>query len=41
MIGSFLDGADVHKATAALMYNKEIDEVTKDERFAAKSTTFG
>lgn len=41
MIGSFLDGDDVHKATAALMYNKDVDEVTKDERFAAKSTTFG
>ncbi len=41
MIGSFLNGDDIHKATAALMYNKPVDEVTKDERFAAKSTTFG
>lgn len=41
MIGSFLNGDDIHKATAALMYNKSVDEVTKDERFAAKSTTFG
>ena len=41
MIGSFLNGEDIHKATAALMYNKPVEDVTKDERFAAKSTTFG
>ena len=41
MIDSFLNHADVHKATAALMYNITPDEVTKDQRFSAKSTTFG
>lgn len=41
MIDSFLQHSDVHKATAALMYNITPDEVTKDQRFSAKSTTFG
>lgn len=41
MIEAFLNGEDVHKATASLMYNKPVEEVTKDERFSAKSTTFG
>lgn len=41
MIDSFLHHSDVHKATAALMYNITPDEVTKDQRFSAKSTTFG
>lgn len=41
MIESFLQHGDVHKATAALMYNITPEEVTKDQRFSAKSTTFG
>lgn len=41
MIGSFVNGEDVHKATAALMEDIPYDEVTKDQRTAAKKLTFG
>ena len=41
MIGSFVNGEDVHKATAALMEGIPYDEVTKDNRTNAKKLTFG
>lgn len=41
MIRSFMSGEDVHKATAALMSGVPYDEVTKDQRSAAKKITFG
>lgn len=41
MIKSFMEGQDVHKATAALMNNVPYDSVTKDMRSAAKAITFG
>lgn len=41
MTQSFLDGADIHKETASLVYNKPVDEITKDERSMAKAVTFG
>lgn len=41
MISSFMSGEDVHKATAALMSGVPYDEVTKDQRSAAKKITFG
>ena len=41
MIGSFVNGEDVHSATAALMEGIPYDEVTKDQRSAAKKITFG
>ena len=41
MIRSFMEGEDVHKATAALMSGVPYDEVTKDQRSAAKKITFG
>lgn len=41
MIGSFVNGEDVHKATAALMEDIPYDDVTKDQRSAAKKLTFG
>jgi DNA polymerase-1 len=36
-----LSGVDVHIRTASLMHNKKPEEVTKAERTAAKTTTFG
>lgn len=41
MIDAFLSGLDLHRATAALMFGKEPDTVTKDERIAAKCVNFG
>jgi DNA polymerase I-like protein with 3'-5' exonuclease and polymerase domains len=41
MLEAFNRGIDVHKATAALMYDVEMDEVTKDQRLASKSASFG
>lgn len=33
-------GSDIHKETAAVMYNKPVDEVTNEERKAAKNRNF-
>ena len=33
-------GSDIHKETAAKMYNKPVDEVTDEERKAAKNRNF-
>lgn len=41
MIDAFLKGKDVHSETAALMYGIPSSDVTRDQRQAAKSTTFG
>jgi DNA polymerase-1 len=41
MIKSFNDGIDIHTATAATLYEKSPDEVTKDERRDAKTVNFG
>lgn len=41
MTQAFLDGADIHKETASLVFGVPVDEVTGDQRSAAKSTTFG
>lgn len=41
MTQAFLDGADVHKDTASLVFNVPIEQVTDDMRSDAKSTTFG
>lgn len=41
MTQAFLDGADIHKETASLVFGTPIDNVTDDQRSAAKSTTFG
>jgi DNA polymerase-1 len=38
---AFSDGADIHTRTAALMLGKNEDEVSKDERRAAKAINFG
>ncbi len=41
MIAAFKDDKDVHAATAAKIYHKSIEEVTKDERRKAKTANFG
>ncbi len=41
MIEAFRKGHDIHAATAAKIYRKTIDEVTRDERTKAKRANFG
>lgn len=41
MCAEFENGEDSHKNTAMAMFNKTVDEVTKEERKLAKSTNFG
>ena len=38
---AFLSGQDVHAATAARIFHKRIEDVTKDERRRAKTANFG
>jgi len=38
---AFNSGYDLHKATASAMFNIPIDEVTKEQRFIAKTINFG
>ena len=41
MIEVFQEGKDLHAATAANIYKKSIDEVTRDERTKSKRANFG
>jgi len=41
MMKAFQDGDDIHARTAAEIHGKKIDEVTKEERRAAKAINFG
>lgn len=41
MIQAFLDGKDIHRATAAEVFGKPEDEITKAERRGAKTINFG
>ena len=41
MIAVFRDGKDLHAATAANIYKKPIEEVTRDERTKSKRANFG
>ncbi len=41
MINVFREGKDLHAATAATIYKKQIDEVTRDERTKSKRANFG
>lgn len=41
MTQAFIDGEDMHKATASVVWNTPIEEVTKDMRQQAKSVNFG
>lgn len=41
MIEAFSSGQDIHKATAAKVFNVALEEVTRDQRSAAKAVNFG
>ncbi len=41
MIQAFRDGVDIHRATASKVFHTALDEVTKDQRSAAKAVNFG
>ena len=41
MIKAFANGIDIHKEVASKVFNKPIDEVTKEERTSAKAVNFG
>jgi DNA polymerase-1 len=41
LVDAFASGGDVHQRTAALMFDKPRDQVTSDERRAAKTINFG
>ena len=41
MVEVFREGKDLHVATAATIYKKSIDEVTRDERTKSKRANFG
>jgi DNA polymerase-1 len=41
MCKAFIDGIDIHTATAAKVFGVGVDEVTKEMRYKAKSVNFG
>jgi DNA polymerase-1 len=41
LIDSFKNGLDIHAATASKLFNKELDNVTQDDRRIAKTVNFG
>ena len=41
MLAAFRSGQDIHAATAARIYGKPIEQITKDERRNAKTANFG
>ncbi|HRP89613.1 MAG TPA: DNA polymerase I [Edaphocola sp.] len=41
MIEAFKQGKDIHAATAAKVYDVDIENVTKEQRYKAKSVNFG
>jgi DNA polymerase-1 len=41
LIEAFRNGLDIHKGTASRIYNVPLDEVTQDQRRAAKTINFG
>lgn len=41
MIQAFRDKLDIHRATAAKVFHLELDQVSKDQRSAAKAVNFG
>jgi len=41
MTNAFVDGMDIHTATAARVFGVDPDDVTKDQRYKAKSVNFG
>src|SRR5690606_1683125 len=41
LLDAFKSGQDVHAATAAKVFNSPVDQVTPDQRRAAKTINFG
>ena len=41
LVKAFTDGLDVHNATAAILFDVPLADVTKDQRRVAKTTNFG
>ena len=41
LVKDFKNGVDVYKAMASKIYNKNVEEVTKEERFVGKTTILG
>jgi DNA polymerase I-like protein with 3'-5' exonuclease and polymerase domains len=41
MIGAYSQGLDLHQLTASLLTGKKIEQITKEERQAAKAVNFG
>lgn len=41
LVNDFREGRDIHAATAARVFHKSIDEVSRDERRKAKTANFG
>jgi DNA polymerase I len=41
LVKAFQDGADVHSATASLVFGVPLEEVTKEQRYRAKTVNFG
>ncbi len=41
LLSAFAEGRDIHQATAAEIFNIELDEVTSDHRRSAKAINFG
>ena len=41
LLHAFREGQDIHQATAAKIFKKQLDQVTKDERRKAKTANFG
>ena len=41
MIEAFRSGVDIHKSTAAKVFNVPLEEVTRDQRSSAKAVNFG
>lgn len=41
LMQALMDGADIHKTNASKAFKVPIDEVTKEQRFKAKSVGFG
>jgi DNA polymerase I-like protein with 3'-5' exonuclease and polymerase domains len=41
MMDAFLNGTDLHRSTASLMFQVPVEEVTKEQRHVAKSLNYG
>jgi DNA polymerase len=41
LVDAFENGEDVYKIMASAIYNKPVDDITKDERFVGKTTILG